>query len=85
MGKNPEIVRSKLTVWLDKRGVWVFLGLLSLVLSYVTLRWAFDRGSLLDYATTLLLFIFGVRELVVAALNRHGHWKHQQKQEPKDQ
>lgn len=72
MAKKANTVPSMLAALLDKPPVRLGYGLLGLVLAYVFALWAIDSGSLLDYAITILLAVFGMRE-VVGAL--HAWWR----------
>ena len=65
MGKTS--LKTKLAASTETRGARVVLGLLALVLAYLFGRWALDSGSLLDYAITLTLLIFALRELAIVA------------------
>ena len=67
MGKTS--LKTKLAASTETRGARVVFGLLALVLAYLFGRWALDSGSLVDYAITLTLLIFALRELAIAAFD----------------
>jgi len=66
--EKAKKLKTKLAVWSETRGARVILGLLAFVLAYVFGQWALDSGSLLDYTIALTLVIFGIHELVLAAI-----------------